>query len=212
MTTLNYTTLQSTVLSQAKRPELTAEVVQFVRSCEAMIRRELQALEFRADILEANRVTVGEGVYNLPAYTQEVRAIFGTLNSNRIKLRDVGLNGINALAPTDSPQEYAVSGHTVEFRGVPGTGSAFEAVIFGYPDSLDTVATNEILDKYEDLYVYGTLFFLYNWTQDLELAQASLSIFTNAVKQVNKIAQRIIGNPTSPPAYNFGQVPTGPGY
>jgi hypothetical protein len=209
---LNYTTLQSTVLAQAKREELTTEVVQFIRSCESMIRRKLMALEFRATIDETDRITVGAGVYNLPDYVQEVRAIFGTINGNRVKLRDAGLNGINALAATDQSQEYAISGHTVEFRGVPGTGSTFEAVVFGHPDPLETTATNVILDKYEDLYVFGALFFLYNWVQDRELAQDALSVFEDVVKHVNKMAQRIDGNHTSPPAYNFGQVPTGRSY
>lgn len=207
---LNYTTLQSTVLAQAKRADLTAECPQFVRSCESMIRRKLQALEFRVTLTESDRVS--EGVYSLPDYAQEVRAIFGTINSNRVKLRDVGLNGINGLAPTDQSQEFAVSGHTVEFRGVPGTGSEFEVVCYGWPDPLATTATNELLDRYEDLYVFGTLFFLYNHTQDLELAQASLSVFEDVVTHVNKMAARIVGNPAAPPTYNFGQIPTGQGY
>lgn len=207
---LNYTTLQALALSQSKRTDLTAECPQFVRSCESMIRRKLQALEFRVTLTESDRVS--QGVYNLPSYTQEVRAIFGTINSNRVKLRDVGLNGINALAPTDQSQGYAVSGRTVEFRGVPGTGSTFEVVCFGWPTALEVIPTNELLDNFEDLYVFGTLFFLYNHTQDLELAQMCLSVFEDVVKHVNKLAQRRIGNAGAPPAYNFGQVPTGQGY
>lgn len=207
---LDYTTLQALVLSQAKRADKAAQCPQFIRSCESMIRRKVQALEFRVTLTESDRIS--EGRYTLPSYVQEVRAIFGTINSNRVKLRDVGLAGINALAPTDQSQEYAVSGHTVEFRGVPGTGSTFTVVCFGWPDPLATTSTNELLTNYEDLYVFGTLFFLYNDTQDLELAQASLSVFEDVVRHVNKMAQRLIGSPTTPPAYNFGQVPTGQGY
>jgi hypothetical protein len=207
---LDYTTLQTTVLEQAKRSDKAAKCPQFIRSCESMVRRKLQALEFRITLAEVDRVA--EGVYTLPEHVQEVRAIFGTVNSNRVQLRDVGLSGINSLAPSDPAIVYAISGHTIEFRGVPGTGSEFEAVCFGWPDPLATTPTNELLDKYEDLYVYGTLFFLYNDTQDLELAQASLSVFEDVVKHVNKMASRIIGNPASPPAYNFGHIPTGQGY
>lgn len=207
---LDYTTLQSTVLAQAKRPELTTEVVQFIRSCESMIRRKLQASEFRITLDESARVA--DGVYTLPSNIQDVRAIFGTVNSNRVQLRNVGLSGINVLAPTDASIEYAISGHTVEFRGVPGTDSEFELVCFGWPDPLATTSTNTLLTQYEDLYVFGTLFFLYNHTQDLELAQSSLSVFEDVVKHVNKMASRIIGQPASPPAYNFGHMPIGQGY
>ena len=207
---LNYTTLQSTVLAQAKRTDLATECPQFVRSCESMIRRKLLALEFREAIDETDRVA--EGVYTLPSHTQEVRAIFGTVNSNRVKLRDVGLHGINALAPTDSTQEYAISGRTVEFAGVPGTGSEFELIVLGFPDALETTPTNSLLDEHEDLYVFGTLFFLYNHTQDRELAQDALSVFSDVVANLNKRTRARQGNSTSPPAYNFGNVPTGRGY
>lgn len=210
MTNLTYTTLQSTVLAQAKRPELTTEVLQFIRSCESMIRRKVQALESRTMLTEASRVAAG--VYTLPAAMQDVRAIFGTVNSNRVQLVNVGLAGINQLAPTDVPTQYAISGHTVEFSGVPGLNSTFEIVGFGWPAALDATPTNELLTNFEDLYVFGTLFFLYNHTQDLELAQASLSVFEDVAKHVNKMASRIIGQPASPPTYNFGQVPIGQGY
>jgi hypothetical protein len=207
---LDYTTLQSTVLAQAKRSDLTTEVVQFIRSCESMIRRKVMGLEFRAALDETDRVS--EGFYALPSYVQEVRAVFGLVNGNRIELQNVGVHGINGLSPTDAALFYAVSAGTIEFRGVPGTDSEFELVCFGWPDPLATTASNDLLTLHEDLYVFGTLFFLYNHTQDLELAQASLSVFEDCVKHINKSAQRVIGNPTAPPMYNFGQVPTGSRY
>lgn len=199
---LDYTTLQSTVLAQAKRADLTTEIVQFIRSCESMIRRKVNALEYRVTLDETDRSS--EGVYNLPAYLQELRAIYGTVNSNRVQLRNAGVHGINGLSPTDESLFYFVSGHTIEFSGVPGTDSEFELIFFGQPDPLATTSTNELLTNFEDLYVYGTLFFLYNHTQDLELAQSSLSIFEDVVRHINKLAQRNIGNPVSPPMYNFG--------
>lgn len=208
--TLNYTTLQSTVLGQAKRADLSTECPQFVRSCESMIRRKVQALEFRVTLDESDRVS--EGVYSLPAYFQEVRAIYGTVNSNPIQLRNVGLSGILGLAGTDPALVYAIHGNTVEFKGVPGTNQEFTVLGFGWPNPLATTATNDLLTNYEDLYVFGTLFFLYNHTQDLELAQSCLSVFEDVVRHVNKMRQRIVGGPVAPPAYNFGQIPTGQGY
>lgn len=207
---LDYTTLQSTVLDQAKRADLSSQCPQFVRSCESMIRRRVQALESRITLDESDRVS--EGIYTLPSSVQEVRAVYGTVNSTPIVLQNAGPLGLRSIAATDPAIAYAISGHTIEFRGVPGTDSEFELVTFGWPDALATTSTNELLTNFEDLYVYGTLFFLYSYTQDLELAQIALDVFADVVKHVNKLSQRITGNQVPAPMYNFGQVVTGSRY
>jgi len=208
---LNYTTLQAFVLAQAVRPELTTEVVQFIRTCEAMIRRKVFALELRTSLAEVDRYL--DGVYNLSGRVQEIRAIYAASDDgNTYALENVGLAGIRMLGANADVAHYAVSGQTVEFRGVPGTDAEFEIVYRGWPDALSSTPTNELLDNYEDLYIHGTLFELYSWSQDLELAQASLSTFTDAAAALNKANGRLVGGGSVLPAYNFGHVRTSRGY
>jgi hypothetical protein len=116
------------------------------------------------------------------------------------------------LPSSADPQHYAVSGSSIEIRGIPGDDAELEVVGIGWPDPLETTATNTLLSNHEDLYVYGTLFHLYQFTQDLELAQAALSTFTDAVDTVNEQIGRRIGGGSVLPAYNFGHVRTGRGY
>lgn len=208
---LDYTSLQTTVLGQAKRADLSTECPQFIRSCESMIKRKVRALELDLITLdETDRVA--EGVYTLPSNLKEVRAVYGTVNSDRILLTNAGVSGLLAVAPTDPAILYAIHGTRIEFRGVPGTDSEFDILGTGWPDALATTSTNQLLTDFEDLYVFGTLFFLYNHTQDLELAQASLSVFEDVVSHINRLPQRIIGNPAPPPVYNFGAMSTGSRY
>ena len=208
---LTYTTLQSTVLAQAARTELTTEVLQFIRMCESMIRAEVEAFETRTTLVEADRSS--GGVYNLSGQVQEVRAIYATDDQGETyALENVGLAGIRIIPSTADVQFYGISGQTIEFRGVPGTDASLEIVYYGWPDPLDTTATNTLLTNYEDLYVYGTLFHLYNYTQDLELAQASLSVFTAAVDRVNRSNAARNGGGSVMPAYNFGHIQAGSGY
>ena len=208
---LNYTTLQSTVLAQAARADLTTEVVQFIRMAEAMIRREVKAFEVRTTLEEADRSS--GGVYNLSGQVQEIRGIWGTASDGTsYTLENVGLAGIRSIESDATPLYYAVSGQTVEFRGVPATDASFDLVVFGWPDPLATTSTNSLLTNHEDLYVYGTLFHLYNYTQDLELAQAALSVFLDAADKVNQLNGRLIGGSSIQPAYNFGQISTSTGY
>jgi hypothetical protein len=144
---------------------------------------------------------------------QTIRQIYETASDgSTYALENVGLAGIRMLPSDADVQDYAVSGQTVEFRGVPGTDEELELVYFGWPDPLDTTATNELLTNYEDLYVFGTLFFLYNYTQDLELAQSALSVFTDAADKINRATARRIGGGSVLPAYNFGHVRTSTGY
>jgi hypothetical protein len=208
---LNYTTLQSTVLAQAVHAELTSEVLQFIRSCESMIRREVNALEIRTTLDESDRSS--GGIYNLSGQVQQVRQVYATSSTGETyALENVGLAGIRALPVDADVQGYAVSGQTIEFRGVPGTDAELELVCFGWPDALATTSTNELLTNYEDLYVYGTLFHLYTFTQDLELAQSALSVFVDAADKINKATARRIGGSSVQPAYNFGHVRTSTGY
>lgn len=205
---LTYTTLQSTVLEEAVHAELTTEVVGFIRKCEAMIRRKLFALELRTTLDETDRNS--GGIYNLSGQVQEVRRVYTSDAVNGAE--NVGIAGIRALDATAPVLQYAVSGQTIELRGVPGTDAEIELIYKGWPDPLATTATNELLTNHEDIYVCGTLFYLYKHTQDLELAQSELSTFTDAVDALNKATARLTGGGSVMPAYNFGQIRVGRGY
>lgn len=205
---LNYTTLQSEVLAEAVHAELTTEVVSFVRKCEAMIRRKVRALELRTTLVEADRNT--DGIYDLSGQVLEIRRAYTSDAVNGAA--NVGIAGIRLLDATAPVLHYAVSGQTIEFRGVPATDAEIELVYRGWPDPLATTATNELLTNHEDIYVSGTLFYLYKYTQDLELAQTELSVFKDAVDALNKATGRLTGGGSILPAYNFGQIRVGRGY
>lgn len=207
---LNYTTLQTAVLNNAARADLSAECPDFIRLCEGMIRRDVRAFETRTTLDEADRVA--DGVYTLPDTIQEVRAIFAPIDDDSYALQNVGLPAIRTLAASADVRYYAIVGSTIEFRGVPAADSEFEIIGIGWPDPLDTTATNALLTYHESLYVHGSLFHLYNYTQDLELAQIALRIYTDAAKALNEQISRRIGGGAIMPAYNFGHFTTGTGY
>lgn len=208
---LNYTTLQAAILAQAARAELTTEVVEFIRRCEAMIRRELDAYEVRTTLDESDRSS--SGLYNLSGQVKEVRAVYATASDgSTYQLENVGVRRIRELPATADVQQYAVSGQQIEFRGVPGTDAELELVTLGWPDPLATTASNSLLTNHEDIYLYGSLFHLYQYTQDLELAQSALDTFGDAVEKVNRAHARLNGGGSIAPAYNFGHVRIGRGY
>jgi hypothetical protein len=207
---LDYTSLQAWILSRAVRPELTTEVVNFIREAEAMIRRKVEAFELRSTLLEADRSSAG--LYNLSGQVREVRAVFATDNAGEsYPLERVGLAGIRQLRSDADVKHYCVEGQTIEFRGVPGTDAELELHTIGWPDPLATTSTNSLLTYHEDIYTFGALYFLRDYEEDLELAQAALDKFTRAAEDFNKLVRARSGGGSVLPWYNFGQFQIGRG-
>lgn len=207
---LNYTTLQALVLDQAKRADLTTQVVDFIRQAEGLIRREVRAQETRVTLAEADRAS--DGIYNLPGTIQEVRSIFVPNGDASYPLENVGLHGIRMISPSADVLFYAVTGDTIEFRGVPETDFELDLVGFGWPAELSVTSTNDLLSYHEALYVYGALHYLHLYTQDLELAAAAAQTFTGEAIKLNAFIGRKVGGGSVLPAYNFGHITTGRGY
>lgn len=214
---LDYNGLQDWVIQRAVRSDLgrvaqggDGSVVNFVRECEAMIRREVEALELRVTLGESDRSS--NGIYNLSGRVREVRAAYATDQSGEsYALNNAGVAGIRRLRDDADVYEYAIVGQTIEFRGVPASGASLELVVIGWPEALATTSTNDLLTNYEDIYTFGTLHRLYEYTQDVELSDRALSMFEKAVADLNKVTRRRIGGGSQLPAYNFGQIRVGRG-
>jgi hypothetical protein len=175
-----------------------------------MIRRKVDALELRVTLDESDRSS--GGVYNLSGQVREVRAAFATgLSGETYPLENVGIAGIRQLRSDADVFHYALAGQTIEFRGVPATDAEFELVTLGWPDALASTSTNELLDNHEDLYTFGSLHFLYEHTQDVELSDRAFAKFTTAAEDLNKATRRRIGGGSVLPFYNFGQIPVSRG-
>lgn len=204
---LTYTTLQALILNLSHRADLTSYTADYVRLCEGMIRREVHALEVRTTLEEADRSS--EGVYNLADTIQTVRGVYGTSSTdNEYRLENVGMAGIRSIAADADVLYYAVSGKTIEFRGVPATDASLPIIAVGWPAALDVAATNDLLTDHEALYVYGSLFHLYQHSQDNELAQNALSVFNDAVEKLNRQTDSKRGGGSVQPAYNLGHNDT----
>lgn len=205
---LDYTTLQAEILATSVHSELDTECPSFIRKCEALIRRKLLALELRVTLDEADREAAG--IYNLSGQVQQVRAAYSADAPSG--LQNVGIAGVRSLSADADVIYYALSGQTIEFRGVPGTDEELDLLVFGWPDPLTVSASNELLTNHEDIYTSGSLFYLYNHTQDLELAQSQLSIFTSAVEDLNNATLKKNSGGSVMPAYNFGHIRCGRSY
>lgn len=203
---LTYTTLQTAIMTDTHRPDLASEIPRFIRLAEGLIRRELRAYELSATLTDADRVTAGEGVYTLPGRVLDIRSIH-LVGRQGDGLNRVMPGHIRRMAGTADVVQYCQYGDgTLEFRGIPGSSDEFEVRYFGTPAPLDTTATNELLDDHEGLYMAGAKFYLYQYEQNLELAQAEANTFDAIMERINEQMARKISGGTVAPTYNFSHT------
>lgn len=206
---LNYGTLKTQILEDAHRTasaQVTSKVDDFVRNAEGIIARRLRASEMitRTDLTDTDRVTAGEGFYTLPSDFLEARSFY--LNaSTPVYLEGVSLLEVRSIAST-APVRYwsVISDSEVEFRGVPSTSEEIELIYFARPAAFsDDADTNDILTNHESIYIYLALSALYEYTQDLELAQAAGQAGIAEIEALNEQTSRMIGGGRTRGFYNF---------
>ena len=195
---LNYGTLKTQRLNDTHRADLSGEVADFVRYAEGLISRELRSSEMitRVDLTDADRVTVDEGFYTLPADYLEERQFFivGT-NVGDIALESVSLAELRRVSGSAPVRHYAViSDREVEFRGVPSTANTIELIYYARPTALaNDTDDNDILVRHESIYLDGAKAALYEFSQDIELAERHAQRALDAIEQLNQQAGRLTG-------------------
>lgn len=198
-----YSELQDAIIADSHRPDLSGQVVRFIRETEGLIRRDLRAYPLSDTLTDADRSDVTSGVYTLPSGLLEIRAIYS--GNNCPPLVQASLDGIKRIYGGAPPVEFAINGDTIEIRGIPAANANLAIQYLGTPDALSSnTDTNSLLTDHESLYIEGSLYFLYKHTQDLELAQVARDSFTDTLERLNQAAGRKLGGASQTPAYNFG--------
>jgi hypothetical protein len=197
---LNYGTLKAQILADSHRPDLSADVPNFVRQAEGVIARRLRAAEMmtRASFTETDRVSAG--IYSLPAGWLQEGIIWSPTD---VPLDKVGLSAIRGYsANMDTALFCPLSSTEIEFRGVPGNTAELEQIYFKRLDAFTSDSdTNDILTYHETIYINAALSALYTKTQDLELAQAAAGVAEAAIETLNEQAGRLLAGARAEGAY-----------
>lgn len=200
---MTYADLQTAIIEDTHRADLTSLVPRFIRLGEGLIRRDLKAYELVANITDSDRITAGEGLYNLPGTLVNIRSLH-VVGRSGDALHRVSPNSIRRLDASTLPAQYTQhSNGTIEVRGVPSASTVLEVRYFGIPAPLATTPTNTLLTDHEGLYQAAATYYLYLHTQDRELAQDQANTFDAIMERINEFAARKIGGASVAPAYNF---------
>lgn len=201
---MNYGELRQAILDDTHRADLSAHVPRFVRQAEGLMRRQLTGYALSAVLGDSDRVTPGGNVYTLPAYTVQVRAV-QLVGEDGDSLEQMSIAGLRRMLTTAPPLWYGLrAGRLMEIRGTPTENAEFDLEYFGHPAPLvDDADANNLLTDHETLYLAGSSLFLYQHTQDRELANDAGVLFNAIIDDLNEAYAREHGGATVAPTYNF---------
>ena len=206
---MNYTDLQTAIIQDSHREDLAEEpnlIPRFIREGEDMIRRELSGYILTTTLEESARTPGNSAQYTLPDGVLVIRrlALRGRVGDDitRIALGSIGRHPL-----TSRVNVYVEPGDgLIEFRGTPATDAVFDLTYFGMPARLvEDEDTNSLLEENETLYKAGAMFYLYQNTQDRELATDSIDVFNSIIETLNEQIARKIGGAQITASYNFGR-------
>jgi hypothetical protein len=186
-----YTNLQTAIANFLARDDLTAQIPDFITMAEARMSREL---ETRSQEKRATASTVGGNEYlSLPTDLREVREV--KLNTTPLTVLSyyspVALDEKFASGGQGKPLGYSIIGDEIKLRPVPDTTYSLEIVYIGTINALSaTNATNNILTRSPDAYLYGALAEAYAYLLDEQRAAQYLQRFNLAIDEIRRDEQR----------------------
>tara|TARA_R110002012_G_scaffold148639_6_gene307558 strand:+ start:229 stop:837 length:609 start_codon:yes stop_codon:yes gene_type:complete len=176
-----YDELKSSIADWLIRGDLTAVIPSFIQFAEADMSRKLITRNSEAYGL----LTTGNGQATVPTDFAGIR---------NIEVR--GQNGSLTYAPpdffdgfeerVDTAQYYTIQGNNILLYPAPPDGTVLEIRYRTLVPTLsDTRATNWILDRHPDIYLYGSLIHSAGYLDDDSRMPMWVSLYAAAIKSAN---------------------------
>lgn len=184
MTITNYSTLQSTIADYLNRADLTAQIPTFIQLAEADMNTRLRTREM---IVRAEAQSDNEFV-QLPA--DWVEAINLQIVDGVSPLRFVTLDQadqLNSAQTLSQVSAYSLMNGAIELIPAPGNDVNIEMVYYGKITPLsNAVATNWLLTKAPDVYLYGSLLHAQPFLMDDQRMPTFAALYNSRVEALNE--------------------------
>ena len=174
----------------AKRTDLTAEILSiFLPQAEARIGRDLKSNE-NDIVLPLPGVA---SPFDLPDDYGQIRALQVEQDRGPRTLKSVDLHTINNHSQQGTAARiYVIAARQVITR--PATAGDFTLFYWNRPSLPDGTSENDVLDRWPNVYLFGTLAELHIFERDQENAATTRGLFDNEVARINKDAGRARGD------------------
>ena len=186
-----YTELKTAIANFLARDDLPSVIPDFIQLAEATMSRELEtrSQEKRATAT----LTSGDEYIALPTDLREVREV--KLNTTPLTVltyySPVALDSNFSSGGVGKPKGFSIIGDEMKMRPVPDDSYTAEIIYIGSITALsDSNATNNILTRSPDAYLYGSLAEAYAYLLDEQRASQYLQRFNLALEQIKVDEQR----------------------
>jgi len=182
----NYDQLKTSIANYLNRSDLDAVIPDFITLTERRLDRDIRA---RANMVRANTTTIsGTAFYNLPTDMLELRNVVYDSTNNSYALSYMSPESLSREYGTYTngvPRAYSIIGEDIKIAPTPD-GSYTLAI--NYYEALtplsSSVATNNILDNFPELYLFGACAEGAVYLNDNEQLQRFSALYLEAVNSV----------------------------
>lgn len=177
----NYDNLKSAVIKWSKRDDVTAFIDDFIDLCEAEMYKTLRIRD-----MQSRQTASTNGRYlELPDNFIEMRRLRVISGSQSYEMQSCVPESMRIVSGSGIPQFYTVSTQ-LEFDRAPDSTYTIEMQLWKSLTALDdTNTTNQVLTRFPDIYLFGSLWALHDWGMEPDLSNYYYQKFQNAIKQAN---------------------------
>jgi hypothetical protein len=198
---VDYASLQLNIADWLNRDDVTAVIPDFIALAEAEMKRRLRRTSTRAAITISSERTI------LPDDVAEVRSLYLTTGIKKMDqpMRQCTLAMIaESLAKyngeTGRPRDFNLRGNVLTVSPIPDQTYTAAIYYFRQLTPLATSDTNVVLTEAPDAYLYGALLQAAPYLEDDMRILMWQARFTNAIEQLNQMAQDEEWGPSDKPA------------
>jgi len=186
MSLSTFNDLKLEIIDFSHRDDIDQKVDTFIELAEQeMFANPDEVLRVRGQETRLETVTAGQFL-SLPADFQSMRSVKLVTGSGDCELKFRAPAQIRLQPDTGQPSFFTVTDR-IEFERVPDSNYDIVLQYFAIPAPLTTAnQTNEILDNFPGIYLYGALKQVFLWAVDTEEAPKYHTLFIAAIKGANK--------------------------
>ncbi|MCK5132060.1 MAG: hypothetical protein KAR40_07920 [Candidatus Sabulitectum sp.] len=187
----NYGTLKDELAKYVHRTDLTSDWPMFIQLGQSRINSDLDdyAMETRASYT----IPAGQRYTTLPADMRKLMNVQVAVGGGRkaiLPLSQEQMDTIWSFVDTGTPENYSLTGDQMEVQPTPGEDTEME-IFYQYrlTSFVDDTDTNDILDKFPNIYVYSALIEWAIWAQADERVPVFQKAYAAEVGRINEEAE-----------------------
>lgn len=181
MAITTYSELKAAIVNWSHRDDVIALVDDFIDLCEAEIWNDLRIRQMEG----RSTATVSSRYLALPTDYVDIRRLRLISGSLSYDLDPRPPTSLDIDSSSGIPSSYSVTSQ-IEFNRTPNGSFTAELQYWKKLTALDgTNTTNAVLTSYPQLYLYGSLYHLFTWTEQDDKAANYKLLFDTLVQDVN---------------------------